>query len=61
MVGMFDALVQHGWLVFVSLWGKEFMFMWMWPIWNQIFIVFLATGYHVSNIMTGSEWILTRF
>jgi len=34
----------------------------MWPIWNQVFImVFLAIWIRRSNIMTGSEWILTRF
>ena len=38
------------------------MFMWIWPIWNQIFImIFLAAWIRRSNIMTGSEWILTRF
>jgi Na+/proline symporter len=38
------------------------MFMWLWPIWNQIFIMmFLAVWIRRSNIMTGSEWILTRF
>ena len=36
--------------------------MWLWPIWNQIFIMmFLAVWIRRSNIMTGSEWILTRF
>jgi Na+/proline symporter len=41
---------------------KSFMFMWLWPIWNQIFVMmFLAVWIRRSNIMTGSEWILTRF
>lgn len=36
--------------------------MWIWPIWNQIFVmIFLAAWIRRSNIMTGSEWILTRF
>jgi len=36
--------------------------MWLWPIWNQIFVMmFLAVWIRRSNIMTGSEWILTRF
>lgn len=61
--GMFDVS-GTAWMVGVLfLYGaKSFMFMWMWPVWNQIFImVFLAAWIRRSNIMTGSEWILTRF
>jgi len=61
--GMFD-ISGTAWMVgILFLYGvKSFMFMWMWPIWNQIFImVFLAAWIRRSNIMTGSEWILTRF
>ena len=36
--------------------------MWLWPVWNQIFMMmFLAIWIRRSNVMTGSEWILTRF
>lgn len=36
--------------------------MWLWPIWNQIFVMmFLAIWIRRSKVMTGSEWILTRF
>lgn len=61
--GMFDVS-GTAWMVgILFLYGaKSFMFMWMWPIWNQVFImVFLAAWIRRSNIMTGSEWILTRF
>ena len=61
--GMFDVS-GTAWMVgILFLYGvKSFMFMWMWPIWNQIFVmVFLAVWIRRSNIMTGSEWILTRF
>ncbi|PQV50228.1 Na+/proline symporter [Jejuia pallidilutea] len=61
--GMFDVS-GTAWMVgLLFLYGaKSFMFMWMWPIWNQVFImVFLAVWIRRSNIMTGSEWILTRF
>ena len=61
--GMFD-ISGTTWMVgILFLYGvKSFMFMWMWPIWNQIFImIFLAAWIRRSNIMTGSEWILTRF
>ncbi len=61
--GMFDVS-GTAWMVgILFLYGvKSFMFMWLWPIWNQIFImIFLAAWIRRSNIMTGSEWILTRF
>lgn len=61
--GMFDVS-GTAWMVgILFLYGvKSFMFMWMWPIWNQIFVMmFLAVWIRRSNIMTGSEWILTRF
>ena len=61
--GMFDVS-GTAWMVgILFLYGvKSFMFMWLWPIWNQIFVMmFLAVWIRRSNIMTGSEWILTRF
>ncbi|MDO5607808.1 MAG: sodium:solute symporter family protein [Capnocytophaga sp.] len=61
--GMFDVS-GTAWMVgILFLYGaKSFMFMWVWPIWNQIFVmIFLAAWIRRSNIMTGSEWILTRF
>tara|TARA_R110000868_G_scaffold29813_3_gene110688 strand:+ start:6020 stop:7897 length:1878 start_codon:yes stop_codon:yes gene_type:complete len=61
--GMFD-ISGTAWMVgILFLYGvKSFFFMWLWPIWNQIFIMmFLAVWIRRSNIMTGSEWILTRF
>ncbi|MGO4773389.1 sodium:solute symporter family protein [Flavobacterium sp. W22_SRS_FK3] len=61
--GMFDVS-GTAWMVGVLfLYGaKSFMFMWLWPIWNQIFVMmFLAVWIRKSNTMTGSEWILTRF
>jgi Na+/proline symporter len=60
---MFDVS-GTAWMVgILFLYGvKSFMFMWLWPIWNQIFVMmFLAIWIRRSNIMTGSEWILTRF
>ena len=61
--GMFDVS-GTAWMVgILFLYGvKSFIFMWLWPIWNQIFVmIFLAVWIRRSNIMTGSEWILTRF
>lgn len=61
--GMFDVsgtALMVGWLFLYG--AKSFMFMWLWPVWNQVFIMmFLAVWIRRSNIMTGSEWILTRF
>ena len=35
---------------------------WLWPTFNQIFLmVFLSAWLRRSNVMTGSEWIQTRF
>ena len=35
---------------------------WLWPVWNQVFVmVFLAIWLRRSNVMTGAEWITTRF
>jgi Na+/proline symporter len=61
--GMFDVS-GTAWMVgILFLYGvKSFMFMWMWPVWNQVFIMmFLAVWIRRSKVMTGSEWILTRF
>ncbi|WP_203256922.1 sodium:solute symporter family protein [Hyunsoonleella ulvae] len=61
--GMFDVSGTTWMVGLLFLYGaKSFMMMWMWPIFNQIFVmVFLAAWIRRSNIMTGSEWILTRF
>ncbi len=60
---MFDVS-GTAWMVGVLfLYGiKSFFLMWLWPIWNQVFVMmFLAIWIRKSNTMTGSEWILTRF
>ena len=61
--GMFDIT---GTMWFVSIpfvYGLKGAWLpWMWPIWNQIFLmVFLATWLRRSNVMTGAEWLKTRF
>ncbi|MDT0675444.1 sodium:solute symporter family protein [Autumnicola musiva] len=61
--GMFDVS-GTAWMVgILFLYGvKSFMFMWMWPVFNQVFVMmFLAVWIRRSRVMTGSEWILTRF
>ncbi|MET3026927.1 sodium:solute symporter family protein [Flavobacterium sp. UW10123] len=61
--GMFDVSGTSWMIGVLFLYGvKSFMFMWLWPIWNQIFVMmFLAVWIRRSKVMTGSEWILTRF
>ncbi len=61
--GMFDI---SGTMWFVSIcfvYGlKSAWLPWIWPIWNQIFLmVFLAAWLRRSNVMTGAEWLKTRF
>ena len=41
---------------------KSVWFPWVWPTFNQIFLmVYLATWLRRSNVLTGAEWIKTRF
>ncbi len=61
--GMFDI---SGTMWFVSIcfvYGlKSAWLPWIWPIWNQIFLmIFLAAWLRRSNVMTGAEWLKTRF
>lgn len=61
--GMFD-ITGTMWLVMtVFVYGLKGVFLpWVWPVFNQIFLmVFLAVWLRRSNVMTGAEWINTRF
>jgi len=41
---------------------KSVWFPWVWPTFNQIFLmVYLAAWLRRSNVLTGAEWIQTRF
>jgi Na+/proline symporter len=41
---------------------KSVWFPWVWPTFNQIFLmVYLAMWLRRSNVLTGAEWIQTRF
>ena len=41
---------------------KSVWFPWVWPTFNQIFLMmYLATWLRRSNVLTGAEWIQTRF
>lgn len=61
--GMFD-ITGTMWLVYlIFVYGLKGVFIpWAWPVFNQIFLmVFLSVWLRRSNVMTGAEWIKTRF
>lgn len=61
--GMFDITGTMWFVSILFVYGLKGAWMpWMWPIWNQIFLmVFLAAWLRRSNVMTGAEWLRTRF
>ncbi|MDZ7331344.1 MAG: Na+:solute symporter [candidate division KSB1 bacterium] len=61
--GMFD-ITGTMWLVYVTfVYGLKGAFIpWLWPVFNQIFLmVYISKWMRRSNVMTGAEWISTRF
>jgi SSS family solute:Na+ symporter len=61
--GMFD-ISGTMWLVTLCfVYGmKSIWIPWLWPVFNQVFLaVFLSTWLRRSNVITGAEWIQTRF
>ena len=61
--GMFD-ITGTMWLVYVCfVYGMKGAWVpWIWPTFNQIFLmVYLATWLRRSRVLTGAEWISTRF
>lgn len=61
--GMFDISGTMWTVAILFIYGlKSAWIPWLWPVWNQVFVmVFLAIWMRRSNVMTGAEWILTRF
>ncbi len=52
------------WLVYmVFVYGLKGIWMpWMWPTFNQVFfMIYIAIWVRRSNVLTGAEWIKTRF
>jgi Na+/proline symporter len=52
------------WLVYmVFVYGLKGVWMpWMWPTFNQVFfMIYIAIWVRRSNVLTGAEWIKTRF
>ena len=61
--GMFD-ISGTMWLVYVTAtYGMKGVWLpWVWPVFNQIFLmVYMSIWLRRSNVMTGAEWIQTRF
>jgi solute:Na+ symporter, SSS family len=61
--GMFDisgTMLLVSWMFVYGL--KSVWIPWLWPTFNQVFLmVYLSTWLRRSNVMTGAEWIQTRF
>ena len=61
--GMFD-ISGTMWLVALCVvYGmKSIWIPWLWPVFNQVFLaVFLSMWLRRSNVITGAQWIQTRF
>ncbi|MDZ7261752.1 MAG: Na+:solute symporter [candidate division KSB1 bacterium] len=61
--GMFD-ITGTMWLVYLTfVYGLKGVWIpWLWPVFNQIFLmVFMSKWMRRSNVLTGAEWINTRF
>ncbi|MCC8132395.1 MAG: Na+:solute symporter [Tannerellaceae bacterium] len=61
--GMFD-ISGTMWMVYLSfVYGlKSLWIPWLWPVFNQIFLmIYLSIWLRRSNVLTGAEWIRTRF
>lgn len=61
--GMFDIAGTMLLVYWLSVYGlKSIWLPWLWPVFNQIFLmVYLSPWLRRSNVMTGAEWIKTRF
>ena len=61
--GMFDIAGTMLLVYLMTLYGLKSVWLpWLWPVFNQIFMmVYLSIWLRRSNVMTGAEWIKTRF
>lgn len=61
--GMFDITGTMLMVYWAFAYGfKSLWIPWLWPVFNQIFLmVYLAAWLRRSNVLTGAEWIKTRF
>ena len=61
--GMFDITGTIWLVMLLFIYGLKSIFIpWAWPMFNQIFLmIFLSSWLRRSKVMTGAEWIKTRF
>ncbi len=61
--GMFDITGTMWMVAIMFIYGVKSVFIpWLWPVWNQVILmVFLAVWMRRSNVLTGAEWLKTRF
>src|SRR5688572_5661740 len=61
--GMFDISGTMWMVTLLFVYGlKSIWIPWLWPVFNQIFLmIFLSLWLRRSNVLTGAEWIRTRF
>jgi len=61
--GMFDISGTMLLVYWMFVYGAKSVWIpWLWPTFNQIFLmVYLSSWLRRSNVMTGAEWIETRF
>ena len=61
--GMFDISGTMWLVALLVVYGmKSIWIPWLWPVFNQVFLmVYLSTWLRRSNVLTGAEWIETRF
>lgn len=61
--GMFDISGTMWMVTLLFVYGlKSIWIPWLWPVFNQIFLmIYLAVWLRRSKVLTGAEWIRTRF
>ena len=61
--GMFDITGTMWMVTLLFVYGMKSVWIpWLWPSFNQVFLmIYLAVWLRRSNVLTGAEWIKTRF
>lgn len=61
--GMFDIAGTMMLATWLFLYGVKSVWLpWVWPVFNQIFLMMFLSGWlRRSNVLTGAQWIQTRF
>jgi Na+/proline symporter len=61
--GMFDISGTMYLVSILFVYGMKSIWLpWLWPVFNQVFLMMFLSGWlRRSNVLTGAEWIQTRF